>query len=426
MAGLIAAVILLTCCTPNAPANDPELARFLKTKQNQADNLALETKSKLPAAARSLFDYLQSDNWSDATNTFAELQRQSRRSGAPMPPSTLQTLVEAAHEAGQKIGLRSPRSSALEQAPWHAVVDAHWAYVTSKTWRREPLFLVTRAIQEIVPPGAIFFGDSDLGRFAISCAMESQQPDKRFSVITQNQLVDYSYWDYVRYLWGTNITMPSDDDFNAAYARSVAGAYGTGTAAIAAMNAEFSRWVFQQNPGRQIYMEASWFMPEWAYDYAVPWGPVFEIRREPIARLEQAAIQRDHAFWSGGCKRMVGNGIRPEISIGELCDLVETIYLGKGMSDFKGDPEYLSDTVAQAWFGMARHATAALYQWHCIKAKDRDDKQRMLDESIFAYKQTFVLSPFTSLDFAGLLSQMGRTNEAARIVSVREKIEAHR
>ena len=94
------------------------------------------------------------------------------------------------------------------------------------------------------------------------------------------------------------------------------------------------------------------------------------------------------------------------------------------MSAFEGDRKYVTHALAQSWFGMARHATASLYQRRCIKAEEIEEKRRMEDESIFAYKQTFALSPLTSLDFVDMLSQIGCTNEATRILSVRKKIEA--
>ena len=422
LAALTLAVLLLASCVPKAPAGDAELARFLKAKETQARVLAQQSNLKMPAQAWSLFDYLQSDNWSKATNAFAGLQVRSGRSGAPVPPSPLQTIVDTVNQAGQKIGLSPPRASALQDAPWHAIVDAHWAYVLSKTWRSEALELITGGIQKTVPPGAIFFGDSDPGRFAMARAMESKDPGKRFCVITQNQLTDYTYWDYARSLSSSYVTMPSIDDFNSACTRYYTGAFGTGSVAIAALNAEFSLRILRANPSRHIYMEASWFVPEWAYERAQPRGLVFELGQQPISRLDQAILDADREFWSGLCKKLLGDAIRRESSIGEVCEFVEGIYVRNDLSTFAGDRKYASDALAQNWFGMARHGSAALYQRRCIRAEGIEEKERMLDESIFAYKQTFALSPLISKDFADMLLQIGRTNEAARILSVRGKV----
>ena len=426
VAELSLALFLLTGCSPKAPTNDPELARFLKARETQARGLVQQNGLKMPAQAWSLFDYLQTDKWSNATNAFAQLQGQSGRSGVPVPPSPLQAVIGTIQQAGQKIGLPPPKSSALQDTPWHAIVDAHWAYVLSKTWRGEPLGLITKEILNAVPPGAIFFGDSDPGRFAMSRVMESLDSDKRFYVITQNQLADYSYWAYADFLSGTNITMPGADDFNAVYSQYLTGAYGTGRVAVAAMNAEFSELIFHKNPGHRVYMESSWFLPKWAYDRCLPRGPVFEISRQPVPRLEEASLEDDRAFWSAVCKKLLGDVIGRGTSVGDVCEFVEARYLRSDMSAFKGHHNYVSDTLAQNWFGMARHTTAALYQWRCIQAKVNEEKQRMLDESMLAYKQTFALSPLTSMDFCDLLSQVGRTNEATRILSVREKIAARR
>ena len=220
--------------------------------------------------------------------------------------------------------------------------------------------------------------------------------------------------------------MPSSDDFNTVYSRYVAGAYGTGRVAVVAMNAEFSQLIYEQNPSRRIYIEASWFFPEWAYPRALPRGLVFEVSRWPVTQLKENALANDREFWSGVCKQLLGDEIRRETSVGELCEFVEKIYLRMDMTDFKGDRKYVSDRVAQDWFGMARQAAAALYQWRCVHGEQVEEKQRMLDESLFAYKQTLALCPMTSMDFAGLLSQIGRTNEATRILSVRERIAARR
>jgi len=254
--------------------------------------------------------------------------------------------------------------------------------------------------------------------------MESRDLHKRFWVITQNQLVDYSYWDYVRSLYGTNITMPDANDFNAAYSPYVAGAYGTGTVAVMAMNKKFSELISEQNPNHRIFMDATWFVPEWAYERAIPRGLVLELSRQQVSRVEQSILESDREFWSNLCKKLLGDVIRRETTVEEVCQLVETIYVRHDLSNFKGDQKYVFDQIAQDWFGMARHATAFLYQQRCIKAEEKEEKQRMLDESIFAYKQTFALAPLISKDFVDLLSQIGGTKEAKRILSVREKIAA--
>jgi len=93
-------------------------------------------------------------------------------------------------------------------------VDAHWAYVLRKTGRQDTLDFMIAGIQRSVPPGAIFFGDSDPGRFAMSCAMEFRESDKRFWVLTQNQLTDSTYCQYVRFLSGDHIIMPTLNDLN--------------------------------------------------------------------------------------------------------------------------------------------------------------------------------------------------------------------
>src|SRR5262249_14154768 len=233
------------------------LIAFVQAKEHFARNLADEQSLRMPAEVNDLFKSILVDNFQAATNAFAQLQIESGRAATPTAPSQARAVFNKLQTLGERIGLPPPKTSALECSPWHAIVDAHWAYVLSKTWRRPVLEMAVKAIIDAVPAESIFFGDSDLGRFAASVALTSLPEGRRFLVLTQNQLVDSTYLDFLNSLYGRGMVLPKPRDYQPIYGDYNDGKYGRGDAATLAVNGLLSKWISDANLNRPIYIEAS-------------------------------------------------------------------------------------------------------------------------------------------------------------------------
>ena len=53
-----------------------------------------------------------------------------------------------------------------------------------------------------IPPGSIYFGGTDPGRFLVTAICKSQVNADPFFVLTQNALADSTYLDYLRGMYG--------------------------------------------------------------------------------------------------------------------------------------------------------------------------------------------------------------------------------
>src|SRR6185312_11312508 len=63
-----------------------------------------------------------------------------------------------------------------------------------------------------IPKGSVYFGGTDPGRYIISALSESQTEGVPFFTLTQNQLVDSRYAQYIRLIYGSKLTLPTDED----------------------------------------------------------------------------------------------------------------------------------------------------------------------------------------------------------------------
>src|SRR5205807_532054 len=69
-----------------------------------------------------------------------------------------------------------------------------------------------REIIDSIPRGSIYFGGTDPGRFIISALSESHREGRPFFTLTQNQLADQTYLEYLRDMYGQKLQIPTNDD----------------------------------------------------------------------------------------------------------------------------------------------------------------------------------------------------------------------
>jgi hypothetical protein len=299
-----------------------------------------------------------------------------------------------------------------------------------------------RDILDAIPTNSIYFGGTDPGRFAITAAVDSHVEGRPFLALTQNQLADGWYRDYLSLMFSNHIYVPTSQDSQQAFGSYLAEAQrrlnaGTlkkgenvtlagnrvqvsGLVAVMEINALLVKVIFDKNPGREFYIEQS--VPlDWTYPHLVPRGPIFKINREPLPRLPDSVLQADRSFWSNCCAKLIGDWITEGTSVRDVCDFVERVYVRHDLAEFTGDPQHLQDNAAHEYVSKLRYATADVYLWRCSEAKDVAEKQRMLTESTLAFQQAFALGPGNYEvvnDFSGMLAQMKRFDDAERVVGI--------
>ena len=68
-----------------------------------------------------------------------------------------------------------------------------------------------------IPKGSVYFGGTDSGRYIISALCESQTEGQPFFTLTQNQLIDGRYARYIRLIYGSKLTLPTDEELRTAF-----------------------------------------------------------------------------------------------------------------------------------------------------------------------------------------------------------------
>src|SRR4029077_17895219 len=159
--------------------------------------------SQVPAIVWSFFDAVRVDDWETATNLSARLDRASGRYANSDPAAM---------------------SPALRTAIWATISETIGAYETFHDWDSKWLRRFGRGIIDSIPNGSIYFGGTDPGRFAITVLSESHRDGRPFFTLTQNQLCDQTYIDYLRTIYGGRISIPTTNDLSRAFSDYIADA----------------------------------------------------------------------------------------------------------------------------------------------------------------------------------------------------------
>jgi hypothetical protein len=96
---------------------------------------------------------------------------------------------------------------------WAAVNEIGAALEEFAAGEEEYAVTFARDIIASIPPGSIYFGGTDPGRFLVTALSHSHVNADPFFTITQNALVDFrSYLRYVRGMYGGRIYIPTQED----------------------------------------------------------------------------------------------------------------------------------------------------------------------------------------------------------------------
>ena len=100
-------------------------------------------------------------------------------------------------------------------------------------------------------------------------------------------------------------------------------------------------------------------------------------------------MDADHSFWTKQCGKFLGDWLKPDTTVSNLCITLETIYREKDLSRFTGQPEFLTNDFAPKAFSKLRVSIAGLYQWRLMK----DNTRRLSAEANYAFQQAYCLCP---------------------------------
>ena len=198
-----------------------------------------------------------------------------------------------------------------------------------------------------------------------------------------------------------------------------------GTTAVMDINARLAKTIFEENPDHEFYVEES-FPLAWMYPHLRPAGIIMKLEREPIDEFGEAIFTKDRQFWRKYSERLIGDWIREDTPVEEICDWIERTYQRRNLSDFNGSHEFVRDNDAQKGFSKLRAAIAGLYTWRSLNTKDPALRQRYQREAHFAYRQAIAFGPInpeTVFKFINLLSTMNQHDDAIRLAQTYRKLD---
>ena len=393
----------------------PQLAAFTDAKEKQEVQLARELHVALPAEVGDFFktarqgDVLALSNYVDRLGTQLNGGYNGRTNGFPawMPFWQPMTEVETAYEIFAQGGTKYPLAFG-------------------------------EGIIQSIPAGSIYFGGSDAGRMLVTALCPAHPEGKPFYILTQNALSDGQYMDYVRAMYGKRIYLPTMndvqkaiDDYKAdALQRYQEGRLNRGEAVqngevvlraqlpVMSIHALLVKVILQHNPTQECYWEES-ITTDAIYPYLSPHGLIFKLNHEPLPALPVADLDADHAFWSKQFATMLGDWLKPETSVSNLCLNVEMLYREKDLSHFTGDREFLTNAFAPKAFSKLRVSIAGLYQWRLTKGLGTDNPRRLSTEADYAFRQAYALcptSPEVLFRYVDFLTTQRRFDDAILIV----------
>lgn len=397
-----------------ARALDIDLARFTDAKAAQARELARALTNTVPSMVWSFFDAVRVDDWQTATNLAFRIEK-----------------------AGGRIYHDDVAYPSLQTTLWMPVHETLGAYEQFHEWDHKWLHRFGNDVIGSIPPGSIYFGGTDPGRFIISALSESHRDGRPFFTLTQNQLADGRYLEFLRKMYGNRLFIPSADEARKTFEYYVTDADRrrkagqlkpgenirvsengkvevSGQVAVMEVSALLAKLIFEKNPTRQFYIEES-FPLDWMYPHLSPHGLILALHSRPLAALPPAEVQKDQKFWKRWTGELIGDWIDEKTSVRDLCEFCDTVYLRKDLAGFKGDAAFAKSEAIQRTFSKLRTAIAGVYVWRAGQAKDEEEKNRMRNAADLALRQAFALCPYspeTVYHFCKLLEDQHRPDDA--------------
>ncbi len=404
-----------------------QLKQFVAAQETQARALAKQDGNKLPSDFDAFYKAAETGDWQDATNLFEQMSKSVKN------------------------------DSSLRGSWWSATLDAYGVFEMFPPGDKYAIAFGNDIIQSI-PPGSIYFGGTDPGRFVVTALMESHADGKPFFTLSQNPLADVTYLHYVRAMYGGKIHTLTDEDSQKSFQDYKTDAQRrlshdqqfpneprqlkpgedvrldsngqiqlSGQMNVIGIRALLTKTIFDKNPDREFYIEES-FPLDWMYPYLEPHGLIMKINRQPLTEMSDEIIQRDRDYWTKYIAPMVGDWLNTDTSVGEIAAFAKKTFGKQDFSGFTGDPRFIQNAYSHRMFSKLRSSLAGLYAWRLKQATDVSEKERMAREADFAFRQAWALCPYSPeavFRYVNLLMEQKRIADALVVAETASQMPAN-
>jgi hypothetical protein len=313
-----------------------QLKSFVAEKKAQANS---STNEAAPGFAR-FFAAAELGDWLTVSNAFKEFRQRAGQYGA----------TDKADER-------------LHGTKWQAIMEIWGAFYFFGAGDEKYSAAYASDIITSIPPGSIYFGGTDPGRFLITGMEKSQVNADPFFLVTQNALADGTYLDYLRGMYGGKIYIPTAADTEACFQDYMTDAQTrmqnhqlkpgeivqddgnghiqvSGQVAVMEINGLIAKILFDRNTNHQFYVEES-FPLDWMYPFLEPNGLIMKINRQPLENLSEDIVRRDHDYWVNYVSPMIGDWLKSDTPVSEVAAFAEKVYARKDLNGFTGDPRFV-------------------------------------------------------------------------------------
>jgi hypothetical protein len=406
---------------------NPEVAAQLKSFVAEKEAQANAATNQMPSEFQAFFAAAEKGDWPTVSNAFVEFRKHAGQ-----------------YEHSGKTDER------LRGTAWQAVLET-WGALDAFGEGDEKYSLAfgTNIIASI-PPGSIYFGGTDAGRFLVTAMCKSQVNADPFFVLTQNALADGTYLEYLRGMYGAKIYTPTDEESKKCfqdYMQDVTqrrsknqllpgenvtvGAGGqiqvSGQMAVVQIDAMLAKIIFDKNPGREFYIEES-FPFDWLYPYLEPHGLIFKINHQPLPGLSDEIAGQDHDYWRSLVRPMIGDWLNDDTPVEQVAAFAKKTFGKQDFRGFTGDPRFIQNAYSHRIFSKLRCSIAELYAWRLKQAADASEKERMAHEADFAFRQAWALCPYSPeavFRYVNLLLAQDRGTDALLVAETAAQMPAN-
>ncbi|MGB8370807.1 MAG: hypothetical protein ACLPYZ_12585 [Limisphaerales bacterium] len=373
---------------------NPEVAARLKSFVAEKEAQADAATNKMPSEFQAFFAAADRGDWLAVSNAFVEFRKHAGQ-----------------YEHSGKTDER------LRGTAWQAVLETWGALDAFGEGDEKYSAAYGNDIIESIPPGSIYFGGTDPGRFLITAMQKSHVDGDPFFTLTQNALADGTYLDYLRAMYGDKIHVPTTNDSQKCIQDYKEDAQKrlqnhqlmpgedvridsngriqvSGQIAVMEINGLLAKVIFDKNPDREFYIEES-FPLDWMYPYLEPHGLIMKINRQPLSELSDEIISQDHEYWTKYVTPMIGGWLNDDTPVEQVAAFAQKTFGKQDFSDFTGDPRFIQNVYSHKMFSKLRSSQAGLYAWRVDHAADAAEKKRMSEEADFAFRQAWALCPYS-------------------------------
>jgi tetratricopeptide (TPR) repeat protein len=298
-----------------------KLSEFARNRREVVRAMARRFQVEVPADVERFFAAVEGGRWDEIENAFKPLH--DRCYNAKPPPHDLDVL-------------------------WGPILESLGAAESAHEWPAQKLLDYGNAVLGTLRPGMVYVGGTDPGRF-IPTLLNETSDGERHVIVTQNGLAAGSYLDYVNFLYGDRLAIPTDEDSNRAFQdyltdfqqrlahdqqfpdepKQVLPGENSGTkrdgtsnftvssqdertrvsgeVAVMAVNERLLQMVLEKNPNASFALEES-FPLKSTYAGAAPLGPIMELRvpeEQNAFTAERAAQTVD--YWRTATQQLLSD-----------------------------------------------------------------------------------------------------------------------